>query len=496
MSERQFIGVINQGTTGTQFVVFDRVEPVAEAFSAVDRMVDGYDRVEYDPEDLWTSTLDSIQRGLRRADIGPEELAGIGFATQRQTTVVWDRKTGQPVGNAIGWQDRHTAGGIATLDRGEIELIRNRTGLIPDPYFAGPKLKGLLDTDDALRARAHAGGLLFGTVDSWLVYNLTGRHVTDVTNAAQTMLFDIREQKWDDDLLALFDVPRAMLPEVRPSSDPVGFGRTDPDGVLATEIPVTGVLGDQQASLVGQAGFDPGDAKVTYGSGNFFLQNTGDEPVQAGDDLLTTIWFQEAGEDPLYGLEGPVFTTGSILERLGDVGFLDEPERITRLSRSVDSTDGVFVVPEFDGFGSQRWGPGSRISLVGLARHTRREHVARAAVESIAFGTRAAVEAAETATGVEHDRLRVDGGAIYDDEFARMQATLIGIPLVRSAVTQTAALGAAVAAGLALEVWESPTQVREQRTIEETFRPEGSETDAVDRRYRDWRDVVDTVRCL
>lgn len=496
MSGQQFIGVINQGTTGTQFVVFDREMPVAEAFTEVERLVDGHDRLEYDPVDLWTSTLDAVQRGLRRAELAPEDLAGLGLATQRQTTVVWERDTGRPVGNAIGWQDRHTVGGIATLTEEEIGTIRDRTGLIPDPYFAAPKLKGLLDADDELRERATAGDLLFGTVDSWLVYNLTGRHVTDVSNAAQTMLFDIREQSWDDELVALFDVPRSMLPAVRPSSDPAGFGRTDPDGVLAADIPVTGVLGDQQASLVGQAGFDPGDAKVSYGSGNFFLQNTGKEPVQAGERLLTTIWFQEAGEEPLYALEGPVFTTGSVLERLGDVGFLDDAERITRLSRSVESSNGAFVVPEFDGFGIRAWGPGGRVSLVGLGRSTRKEHVARAAVERIAFGTRTVVEAAEAAAGTEHESLRVDGGAIYDDEFARLQATLIGTPLVRSTVTQTAALGAAVAAGLALDVWESPAEVRERRTIEETFRPERGDTDAVDRRYRDWRDVVNNLRRL
>lgn len=496
MTGRQFLGVINQGTTGTQFVVFDREMPVAEAFTEVDRLIDGHDRVEYDPEDLWTSTLDAVQRGLRRADKDPEDLDGLGLATQRQTTIVWERDTGRPIGNAIGWQDRHTVGGLATLDENAVETIRTRTGLIPDPYFAAPKLTGLLDADEARRRRAESGELLFGTVDSWLVYNLTERHVTDVTNAAQTMLFDIHSRTWDDALLSLFDVPRPMLPDVRPSSDPDGFGRTDPDGVLSAEIPVTGVLGDQQASLVGQAGFDPGDAKVTYGSGNFFLQNTGIDPVQTNNGLLTTIWFQQAGEKPLYALEGPVFTTGAVLERLCDLGFFDDPERITRLSRSVGSPDGVFVVPEFDDFGTAGWGPSGRASLLGVGRSARREHVARAAVESIAFGTRAAVEAAASAADVEHDQLNVDGGAIYDDEFARMQATLIGTPLVRSTVTQTAALGAAVAAGLALGVWESPTRMRELRTDEETFRPEGGEADAVDRRYRDWRNVVDNVRRL
>lgn len=497
MSGDTYIGVIDQGTTGTRFVVVDgRGQPVADAFTRLERRTLRPDRVEYDPDELWGSTVDAIQRGLQRADLDPDALTTIGIANQRQTTVVWERSSGRPLGNALGWQDRRVVEKVAALGRDAVDLIRDRTGLVPDAYFAAPKLQWFLDEHEVVtRARATDGEILFGTVDSWLVYNLTGEHVTDVTNAAQTMLFDIHDRAWDEDLRSLFGVPRAMLPEVRPSSDPHGFGRTDPEGILGSEVPVTGVLGDQQASLVGQGGFSPGDAKVTYGSGNFFLQNTGDEAVSTDSDLLTTIWFQSAGEDPCYGLEGPIFATGSLLEWFEDIGFLEDPERITTLSHRVESSKGVVVAPGFDGLGGPSWGPGVRAALVGLSRHTRPEHLARAAVERIGFGTRATVESAERATGVEHESLIVDGGAVHDDEFARLQATLVGTPLVRSEVPQTTALGAAFAAGLASDIWDSPEEVRALCPARTRFEP-ANDRDDVDRQYRRWCDLVDTVRSL
>jgi glycerol kinase len=492
----EYIGAIDQGTTGTRFVIFDgAAEPVADAFTSHTRRMTPPDRVEYDPMEIWASATDAVGRGLRAADVGTDDLAALAVANQRQTSLLWDRATGEPVTPAISWQDRRTADRVAAMDAGTTALIRERTGLVPDPYFAAPTLEWLLDEGGAgdLRARARAGEVAFGTVDAWLVSRLTGEHATDVTNAAQTMLFDIHDLAWDEDLLAAFDVPPTVLPEVRPSSDPEGFGRTDPDGTLGASVPVAGVLGDQQAVLLGQAGFAAGDAKVTYGSGNFFLQNTGSEPVTGTDDLLTTVWFQRAGEEPWYGLEGPVFTTGAALEWLETVGLLEDTGGADALAGGVDDPDGVAVVPAFTGLGAPDWTPGARAAVFGLSRHTRREHLVRATLESIAFGTRAVVEAAGAATGVDHDRLLVDGGAIYDDAFAALQADLLGTSLARAGVTQTTALGAAFAAGLAVGTWDSLSAVREVHDTDRVFRPTDDRA-SIEERYRRWLAVVEAVR--
>lgn len=493
-----YIGAIDQGTSGTRFVVFDQSgRPAADAFTKLTPRVAGSRRVEYDPVELWGSVTDVVHRVLASGTIGADDLSALAVANQRQTTVVWERSTGRPVAAALSWQDRRTADRITSLEPAVVDLIHERTGLIPDPYFAAPKLAWLLEHggDRSLRERANAGEILFGTVDSWLLYNLTGSHVTDVTNAAQTMLFDIESLAWDDDLLDVFGVPREMLPSVRPSSDPEGFGRTDPDGVLAAEVPVTGVLGDQQAALVGQAGFEDDTAKVTYGSGNFFLQNTGTDPVWTDSGLLTTIWFQQVDGDPWYGLEGPVFTTGTTLEWLDEVGLLDDPGDLARLARAVESPEGVFVLPAFDGLGAPEWNPAIRTAVVGMSRGTRPRHIVRAAVEGIAFQTRGVIEAAEATTGVEHERLLVDGGAIYDDDFGQLQADVVGRPLVRPAVTQTTALGAAFVAGLAIGTWDSVDAIRNAWESGRTIRPE-TDADAVDTRYRNWSAVAECVQAL
>ena len=515
MSEKAHLGALDQGTSGTRFVVFDEAgRPVSEAFTPHQRETTAADRIEYDPLKLWGCATDAIRRGLDQADIGAEELRALGISSQRQTVLLWDAESGRPCTSALSWRDRRTVAQIEALDDEERQLIRDRTGLEPDAYFAAPSVKWLLDEgsnrdnerrdgrttplreaggpDGAdLRERAARGDVLLGTVDSWLCYNLTGKHVTDVTNAAQTMLFDIHEREWDEDLLSLFDVPRATLPSVRPSSDPEGFGATDPDGVLNAAVPVTGVMGDQQAALLGRVGCAENDAKVTYGTGNFFLQNTGTEPVAADGELLTTVWFQRAGAEPYYGLEGPVFATGAVLEWLRTVGLLEDAAELDQPG-CTEQSRAVYFVPAFGGLGAPDWVPEARGGVFGLDRDTDREDVLRAAVEAIGFGTRAVVEAAEKATGVTHDRLLVDGGAIQNDEFAQCQADLIDRPLVRSNVTQTTALGAGFAAGLAVGVWESLADLESCRPTGRTFTPSG-ESDTVADAYRRWRDVVETV---
>lgn len=491
----QYIGAIDQGTRGTRFVLFDAAgEAVSTAFTTHTRRTFQPDRVEYDPLELWGSTTDAVRRGLGATNVPPDALAALSIANQRQTTLLWDRATGEPVTPAVSWQDRRATDRVARLDAETTAMIRERTGLVADPYFAAPTLAWLLDHggEGDLRERAAAGEIAFGTVDAWLIYNLTGVHATDVTNAAQTMLFDIHELAWGDELLSTFDVPRAVLPEVRPSSDPEGFGRTDSDGILGAEIPVAGVMGDQQAVLLGQAGIEAGDAKVTYGTGNFFLQNTGSAPVTEAADLLTTVWFQQVGGDPWYGVEGPVFSTGDALEWLETVGLLSETGRIDDIARNVEDTNGVTFVPAFVGLGALDRAAGARTSVFGLSPHTRSDHVVRATLDGIGYGTRAIVEAAEDATGTEHGRLLVDGGAIYDDEFAQLMADLMGTPLDRAAVTQTSALGSAFAAGLAVGTWDSLSAIRSVQGVERRFQP-GGDRESVRRDYRTWREFADAV---
>lgn len=514
MTGMAHLGALDQGTSGTRFVIFDGDgTPIAEAFTGHQPQTSGADRIEYDPLKLWGCATDAIRRGLAQADLDAAELRALGISSQRQTVLLWDAESGRPCTSALSWRDRRTAAQVEALDEAERRLIRDRTGLEPDAYFAAPSAKWLLDEggksdrksgrvggaaerdserpETDLRARAERGEVLLGTVDSWLCYNLTGRHVTDVTNAAQTMLFDIHEREWDDELLALFDVPRAALPVVRPSSDPEGFGATDPDGVLNAEVPVTGVMGDQQAALLGRVGCAEGDAKVTYGTGNFFLQNTGAEPVDAGGELLTTIWFQRAGEEPYYGLEGPVFATGAVLEWLRTVGLLEDAAGLDQ-PECTEGDGTVYFVPAFGGLGAPDWATDAQGGVFGLHRDTDREDLLRAAVEAIGFGTRAVVEAAENATGVTHERLLVDGGAIQNDEFAQCQADLIDRTLVRSDVTQTTALGAGFAAGLAVGVWDSLGDLERCRPTGRTFTPSGDGVSVADA-YRRWRDVVETV---
>jgi len=494
MTDPVYVGALDQGTAGTRFLIFDGDgTPVSGAYTDHQRQTGSDGRAEYDPLRLWGCATDAIRRGLVESSVTPAQLRAVGVASQRQTVLLWAADSGEPITNALSWQDRRTADRIADLDADERALVRRRTGLEPDAYFAASKASWLLDHGgEDLRERARDGDVLLGTLDAWLVYNLTGRHATDVTNAAQTMLFDIYDRRWDPDLLSLFDVPRAALPTVHPSSDPAGFGTTDPDGILGTAVPVAGVMGDQQAALLGRVPTEAGTAKVTYGTGNFFIENTGTEPVTAEGELLTTIWFQEAGDDPLYGLEGPVFATGTVLEWLESAGLVEDTSRLGELAAAEDATGPVHLVPGSGGLGAPDWTPGVRTAVFGLSRETTElDHLA-AAVEAIAFSTRAVVEAAERATGRDHTTLLVDGGAVQDDAFLRLQADLLGRSLVRAEVTQTTALGAAMAAGLATGVWDSLGDLAHLRPTGERFTPR-TESGRFDDAYARWRGLVETV---
>ncbi|MFB6126960.1 MAG: glycerol kinase GlpK [Halolamina sp.] len=498
----EYVGAIDQGTTGTRFMVFDHAgEVVANAYETHEQIYPEPGWVEHDPVEIWENTKTVIDEALSSADIGPEELAALGVTNQRETTLLWDAETGTPVHNAIVWQDRRTTDRVEELqEAGMTESIRETTGLEVDAYFSATKAEWLLEEADPLklqrsrtqdvRERAESGEVLFGTIDTWLIWNLTGNHITDVTNASRTMLYDIHEGEWDDELLAEFDVPREMLPEVRPSSDETTYGSTDAEGFLDAEVPVAGALGDQQAALFGQTCFDEGDAKNTYGTGSFFLMNTGEDAVESDHGLLTTVGFQRSGEPVQYALEGSIFVTGAAIEFLEDIDLISDAAETADLARSVDSTDGVYMVPAFTGLGAPHWDGRARGTLVGMTRGTRREHIVRATLESIAYQTRDVAAAMEADSGIEMSRLRVDGGAVKNNFLCQLQSDIIQTDIARPQVDETTALGSAYAAGLAVGYWESVDELRENWQVDREFSAE-MEPSAADEMYDRWHDAVD-----
>jgi glycerol kinase len=500
--DQTYVGAIDQGTTGTRFMVFDRDgRVVANAYEQHEQIYPASGWVEHDPIEIWEGVRRVVRRGLDRASLDGAHLDALGVTNQRETTVVWDEETGKPVHNALVWQDRRTTDRVEQLEaEDKVEWIREKTGLEADPYFSATKVEWILDNAEPLklrnsraetvRDRAENGELLVGTIDSWLVYNLTGNHVTDVTNASRTMLYDIHELSWDDDLLDEFGVPASTLPEVRPSSDADVYGHTDPDGVFGAAVPVTAAIGDQQAALFGQTCFDAGDAKNTYGTGSFYLANTGEEAVDSDHGLLTTIGFQRSGEPVQYALEGSIFSTGGAIEWLEDVGFVDDPAETAALAQSVDSTGDVYVVPAFTGLGAPHWDGRARGTIVGMTRGTRREHVVRATLESVAHQTRDVAEAMAADTGVETTVLRVDGGAVKNDFLCQLQADVLGARVVRPAVDETTALGAAYAAGLAVGYWESLDELRSNWRVDREFDPE-MDADEADRNHDRWTAAVE-----
>jgi glycerol kinase len=501
----QYVGAIDQGTTGTRFMVFDHSgQVVANAYEKHEQIYPEPGWVEHDPVEIWENTKSVIRKALSNADLGPDQLAAIGVTNQRETTLLWDPESGRPIHNAIVWQDRRTTDRVERLERDDkVDWIREKTGLEADAYFSATKAEWLLENADPIklqrsrpedvRDRAEDGEILFGTIDTWLIYKLTGNHVTDVTNASRTMLFDIHEMEWDEELCEEFSVPTAILPEVRPSSDDDHYGSTDPDGFLESEVPVAGALGDQQAALFGQTCFDEGDAKNTYGTGSFFLMNTGNEAVESEHGLLTTVGFQRSGEPVNYALEGAIFITGAAIEWLEDVELIDDPVQTAELARSVDSTDGVYLVPAFTGLGAPHWDGRARGTIVGMTRGTRKEHIVRATLESIAFQTRDVAEAMEADSGIELGDLRVDGGAVKNNFLCQLQADIIDTSIVRPQVDETTALGSAYAAGLAVGYWETVEELRDNWQVDREFEPAGDVTD-VDRRYARWGEAVERSR--
>ncbi|MCL7416293.1 MAG: glycerol kinase GlpK [Halalkalicoccus sp.] len=502
MTSEQFVGAIDQGTTGTRFMVFDHAgQVVANAYEKHEQIYPQPGWVEHDPVEIWENTQSVMTGALSEAGIDADQLAAIGVTNQRETTVLWDRDSGTPVHEALVWQDRRTTDRVEELqDAGMAGTIREKTGLEVDAYFSATKAEWILENADpmklekaqqqSVRDRAEEGEVLFGTIDTWLIHKLTGNHITDVTNASRTMLYNIHDADWDDELLEEFGVPEACLPEVRPSSDDDYYGHTDPDGFLGAEVAVAGALGDQQAALFGQTCFDPGDAKNTYGTGSFFLMNTGEEAVESEHGLLTTVAFQRSGEPINYALEGSIFITGAAVEFLEDLGLIKSAAQTAELASRVDSTDGVYFVPALTGLGAPHWDGRARGTIVGMTRGTKKEHIVRATLEAIAYQTRDVAEAMEADSGIDMGSLRVDGGAVKNDFLCQLQADIIGSEIVRPEVDETTALGSAYAAGLAVGYWETVDELRDNWQVDRKFSPEMDPEDA-DRTYERWADAVE-----
>ena len=493
-TEPQYVLALDQGTSSSRAILFDHAGNVVRLAQREFRQYYPHPgHVEHDPYEIWQSQLAVAHAVLADAGISASQVRAIGITNQRETTVLWDRKTGEPVGRALVWQDRRTAPMCEALQAaGHGELFRDKTGLIIDAYFSSTKLRWMLDNIEGARERAQRGELAFGTVDSWLIWQLTdgARHVTDVSNASRTMLFNIHSFEWDDALLALLDIPHALLPEVVASSGEVA--RTSAR-LFGMQIPIAGIAGDQQAATFGQACLSPGMAKNTYGTGCFLLMNTGSQPVTSHNRLLTTIGWQIRGQTQ-YCLEGGVFMGGATIQWLRDgLKIINSAPEVEPLARQCDDTGGVVLVPAFAGLGAPHWDPFARGTLVGMTRGTGRPQIARAALESIALQSVDVLEAMQKDAGISLAELRVDGGASRSDLLMQMQADLLGTPVVRPRVTETTALGAAYLAGLATGYWSDPAEIAQQWQVERRFEPNLS-ADARSHRLARWHRAVDRAR--
>ena len=488
----EYVLSLDQGTTSSRAIVFNQAGQIETA--AQNEFQQFYPHpgwVEHDPQEIWSTQAGVATEALSRMGVQSDKLAAIGITNQRETTIVWDRTTGEPIHNAIVWQDRRTAEYCDSLkDRGLADLFQEKTGLVIDSYFSGTKVRWILEHVDGARKRAEAGELAFGTVDSWLVWKLTGgrRHITDVSNASRTLMYNIREERWDDELLDLLDVPRSMLPEVRSSSEV--YGKTAGD-MFSTPVPVAGIAGDQHSALFGQVCTEPGMGKNTYGTGAFMLMNTGDTPVKSENDLLTTVAWK-LGDKPIqYALEGSIFVAGAVVQWLRDgMRMIRATEDVEYLANKVDSTDGVYFVPAFVGLGAPHWDQYARGTIVGITRGTTEAHIARAALESIALQSVDVIRAQEADSNIELTELRADGGATENDLLMQMQADLLGVPVIRSSVPETTALGAAYLAGLAVGYFESVESIAKQWKVETRFEPQ-MDPAKVDRKRRQWNRALE-----
>ncbi|MBB5785073.1 glycerol kinase GlpK [Nonomuraea jabiensis] len=493
----EFVGAVDQGTTSTRFMIFDHDgAEVAKYQLEHEQLLPKAGWVEHNPIEIWTVTAAVIQTTIQRAGLHAKDLAALGVTNQRETTVVWNRRTGRPYYNAIVWQDTRTDRIAAALEQnGRGEVIRDRTGLRPEAYFSGGKIQWILENVEGVRQDAERGEAVFGNTDTWTLWNLTGGvkggvHITDVTNAARTMLMDLETLDWDDELLSFFGIPRRMLPEIRPSADPAMYGTTLPYGPVGGEVPISAILGDQQAATVGQVCFAPGEAKNTYGTGNFLLLNTGTDPVRSRSGLLTTPAYQFGDQPAVFALEGSIAVTGSAVQWLRDqLHVITSAEQSEALARQVDDSGGMYFVPAFSGLFAPYWRADARGVIVGLSRYNTDAHLARAALEAICYQSRDVVEAMQQDSGVVLDVLKVDGGVTSNDLCMQFQSDILGVPVSRPVVSETTALGAAYAAGLACGYWKDVSELRAHWAEDRRWEPRWSE-DRREEAYAGWKKAV------
>ncbi len=490
----KYVLALDQGTTSSRAVLYDHEgTPCGAAQKEYDQLYPQTGWVEHDPEEIWTSQISVAVEALSRAHARPRDLVALGITDQRETTILWDRATGRPIHNAIVWQDRRTAAICQKLrEQGLEELIRQKTGLLIDAYFSASKILWLLDHVKGAREQAEAGKLAFGTVDSWLVWNLTsGRlHSIDATNASRTMLFNIHTGAWDKDLIEAMRIPETLLPQVRSSSERYATVSTT---LGLGDVPIAGIAGDQQAALFGQACFGPGQAKCTYGTGAFLLQNLGGKPSVSRHRLLTTVAWQ-LGNQMQYAMEGSVFVAGSVVQWLRDgLGIIRNSEDVEKLALTVPDNGGVYLVPAFTGLGAPHWDPYSRGTILGITRGTTAGHIARAALESIAYQTYDLLGAMQDDSGMPIQELRVDGGAARNDMLMQFQADLLQTPIVRPAITETTSLGAAYLAGLAVGFWKDQEEIKSQWKVDKTFHPRQPDSQIARQKER-WQQALERAK--
>jgi len=491
---KRYILALDQGTTSSRAILFDHHGSIVTlAQKEFEQIFPKPGWVEHDPNEIWSSQTGVAAEAVTRAGIRTGSIAAIGITNQRETTVVWDKNTGKPVYNAIVWQDRRTAPITDRLKAdGLEETFRKKTGLVLDPYFSGTKIKWILDNVEDARRKAEKGDLLFGTIDSWLIWKMTDGevHVTDVTNASRTLLYNIHENRWDDELLEILDIPRSMLPEVKSCSEV--YGETAGE-IFAAKLPIAGIAGDQQAALFGQVCTQKGMAKNTYGTGCFMLMNTGEQPIASKNKLLTTIAWQLNGKTE-YALEGSVFIGGAVVQWLRDgLGVIQDSSEVEQLAARVQSSDGIYLVPAFSGLGAPHWDPHARGTIAGITRGTTNSHIARAALEAIAFQSADLLKAMVSDSGIDLKELRVDGGASVNTLLMQFQADLLNVPVVRPRITETTALGSAYLAGLAVDFWKDVDEIADQWTIDETFEPE-MDREKIQEHYAGWHKAVERAK--
>lgn len=489
----QYVIAIDQGTTSTRAIVFDKAGNVISVGQKEhEQIMPQAGWVEHDPIEIWQNTQEVIGIALSRADITRHDIAAVGITNQRETSVVWDKTTGEPVYNAIVWQDTRTQAIVDELAQGDTDRYKEKVGLPLATYFSGTKIKWILDNVEGAREKAEAGDLLFGTTDCWVLWNLTGGtdggvHATDVTNASRTLFMDLKTLTWDESILADFGVPLSMMPEIRSSSEVYGYCE---DSSLLRETPISGILGDQQAATFGQAAFTAGESKNTYGTGCFLIFQTGEEIVHSKNGLLTTVGYKIGDGPTHYALEGSIAVTGSLIQWLRDqLGIISAAPEVEQLANEVADNGGVYIVPAFSGLFAPYWDASARGTITGLTRYSNRNHIARAALEAVAYQTRDVLDAVNADAGVDLTELKVDGGMIANDTLMQFQADVLGVPVVRPVVAETTALGAAYAAGLATGFWASMDELSANWQEDRRWEPQMS-ADERDRLLRNWKKAV------